>query len=147
MGARRSPVTAMTRIGGGAHDASLRDHGARWRAGADEAVLDTRVCDCCQTSAAMTAEGPVVVYRDRSEGELRDISIARLRNGEWSEPRTVFRDGWEISGCPVNGPVDRRRSGRRLAVAWFTAANDMSRVKLAFSDDAGGELCRTCRGR
>src|SRR5262249_54220648 len=30
---------------------------------ADEAALDTRVCECCQTSAAMPAEGPVVVYR------------------------------------------------------------------------------------
>jgi hypothetical protein len=112
---------------------------ARDGALADEAVLDARVCDCCQTSAAMTADGPVVVYRDRSKGELRDISIARLRNGKWSEPRTVFRDGWEISGCPVNGP-SIAASGRRLAVAWFTAAHDVLRVKLAFSDDAGASF-------
>jgi len=42
--------------------------------------LDTRVCECCQTSVAMTAEGPVVVYGDCSEAEkeIRDISIVRL---------------------------------------------------------------------
>ena len=104
-----------------------------------EALLDARVCDCCQTSAAVTAEGPVVVYRDRSASEQRDISIVRLREGRWSEPRAVFDDGWQIQGCPVNGP-SVAADGRRLAVAWFTAANDVPRVKLAFSQDAGGSF-------
>jgi hypothetical protein len=103
---------------------------------ADEAALDARVCECCQTSAAMTAEGPVVVYRDRSEREVRDISIVRLRGGKWSAPRTVFADNWQINGCPVNGPAVAAR-GRRLAVAWYTAAGGTPRVKLAFSADAG----------
>jgi len=104
----------------------------------DEAALDARVCECCQTSAAMTADGPVVVYRDRSdhEKEIRDISIVRLKAGKWSAPRPVFEDGWQLNGCPVNGPAIAA-SGRRAAVAWFTGANNAPRVKLAFSDDAG----------
>jgi hypothetical protein len=104
----------------------------------DDAALDTRVCECCQTSAAMTADGPVVVYRDRSEAEkeIRDISIVRLKGDKWTAPRPVFQDGWELNGCPVNGPAVAA-AGRRVAVAWFTGANQTSRVKLAFSDDAG----------
>jgi hypothetical protein len=104
----------------------------------DEAALDTRVCECCQTSAAMTADGPVVVYRDRSEAEkeFRDISIVRLKGGKWSAPRPVFQDGWQLNGCPVNGPAVAA-AGRRVAVAWFTGADKTSRVKLAFSDNAG----------
>lgn len=104
----------------------------------DEAVLDARVCECCQTSAAMAADGPVVVYRDRSETEkeIRDISIVRLQNGKWSTPRPVFADNWQLNGCPVNGPSVAAK-GRRVAVAWFTGANNASRVKLAFSNDAG----------
>ncbi|MFN0088236.1 MAG: sialidase family protein [Blastocatellia bacterium] len=104
----------------------------------DEAALDGRVCECCQTSAAMTADGPVVVYRDRSEHEkeIRDISVVRLNAGKWSAPRPVFQDGWQLDGCPVNGPVVAADK-RRVAVAWFTAASGVSRVKLAFSDDAG----------
>ncbi len=104
----------------------------------DDAALDTRVCECCQTSAAMTADGAVVVYRDRSEGEkeIRDISIVRLRKDKWSAPRPVFQDGWELNGCPVNGPVIAA-AGRRVAVAWFTGADKTSRVKLAFSNDEG----------
>ncbi len=103
---------------------------------AQEALLDAKVCECCQTSAAMTALGPVVVYRDRSEQEMRDISIVRLRNGKWSEPKTVFADGWQINGCPVNGPAVAALD-KRVAVAWFTGANNKSQVKLAFSNDAG----------
>ncbi len=102
----------------------------------DESVLDTRVCECCQTSAVMTDDGPVVVYRDRSEQEIRDISIVRLREGKWSQPVSVFKDGWQINGCPVNGP-SVSASGRRVAVAWYTGVNNKPRVKIAFSSDAG----------
>ena len=102
----------------------------------DEAVLDARVCECCQTSAALTEAGPVVVYRDRSDNEMRDISIVRLVNGQWSQPRTVAPDNWQINGCPVNGP-SVAAAGKRVAVAWFTAVNNQPRVKLAFSNDGG----------
>jgi hypothetical protein len=101
-----------------------------------EALLDAKVCECCQTSAAMTARGAVVVYRDRSDQEMRDISIVRLRDGKWSAPKTVFADNWQINGCPVNGPAVAA-SGKRVAVAWFTGANNKSQVKLVFSNDEG----------
>lgn len=105
---------------------------------ADEAVLDGRVCECCQTAMAMTADGPVVAYRDRSEdrSEIRDISITRLRNGRWTTPRSVAADNWELTGCPVNGPAIAAR-GRQVAVAWYTAAGNRPRVRLAFSNDSG----------
>lgn len=45
-------------------------------------------------------------------------------------------DDWEIHGCPVNGP-SVSADGRRVAVAWFTAAKDVPRVKIIFSSDAG----------
>lgn len=102
----------------------------------DEAQLDDRVCECCQTSAALTGEGPVVVYRDRSDREVRDIYVVRRQGDGWSAPRSVFADNWEIKGCPVNGP-SVAADGRRVAVAWFTGAGDAPRVKVAFSEDAG----------
>jgi hypothetical protein len=105
----------------------------------DEALLDARVCECCQTSAAMTEAGPVVVYRDRADNEMRDISIVRLLNGQWSQPRTVGADNWQINGCPVNGP-SVAAAGKRVAVAWFTAVKNQPRVKLAFSNDAGANF-------
>lgn len=102
----------------------------------EEAQLDERVCECCQTSAALTDEGPIAVYRDRSQSEVRDIYFARQINGGWGSPQPVHVDNWEISGCPVNGP-SVAADGRRVVVAWFTAAADTPHVKVAFSHDAG----------
>jgi len=102
----------------------------------DEAVLDERICECCQTSAAWTAEGPLIVYRDRSESEVRDNYFVRQQGAGWSAPRSVGVDNWEINGCPVNGP-SVAADGRRVAVAWFTGEGDDPRVNVAFSTDAG----------
>ncbi|MBT8181662.1 MAG: hypothetical protein KJO53_08745, partial [Eudoraea sp.] len=102
----------------------------------NDTVLDSRTCDCCQTSAAITTNGPVVIYRDRSEEEIRDISIVRNVAGKWTAPKTIYPDNWLIKGCPVNGP--RATSlGNNLAVAWFTAAKDRPKVNLVFSNDGG----------
>jgi hypothetical protein len=104
-----------------------------------ETRLDARVCDCCQTAAAISSFGPVVVYRDRSETEIRDIYVTRLKDGGWTEGVAVHEDGWEINGCPVNGPAVAA-IGKRVAVAWFTGAGDVAHVKLAFSDDGGSRF-------
>jgi hypothetical protein len=114
----------------------------------DEAVLDERICECCQTSAAVTSEGPVAVYRDRSEQEVRDTYFVRRPAGGWSAPRVVVADNWQVRGCPVNGP-SVAADGRRVAVAWFTGEGDSPRVNVAFSDDAGatfGEAVRVDDG-
>jgi hypothetical protein len=103
---------------------------------ANETQLDGRACDCCQTTAAVTSNGPIVAYRDRSANEIRDIYVTRRLGSAWSEPKAVFADNWEINACPVNGPsVDA--AGRRVALAWYTGARDVPRVKVAFSSDAG----------
>ncbi len=101
--------------------------------------LDNRVCDCCQTTATITANGPLVIYRDRSESEIRDISIVRLINGQWTEPKTIFSDNWKIAGCPVNGPrVDA--NGNNLAVARFSSPDQKGQVSVIFSQDGGASF-------
>lgn len=109
-----------------------------------ELILDTRICDCCQTSAAITTAGPVVVYRDRSEEEVRDIGIVRRVNGSWTTPAKVHDDNWQIAACPVNGPSIAAR-GDTVVVAWFTGAQDTARVRLAFSTDAGASFSAPVR--
>jgi hypothetical protein len=110
----------------------------------NEALLDERVCECCQTSAAMSASGPVIVYRDRSDGEVRDIAIIRRVDGQWQDPHLVYPDGWKIAGCPVNGP-SVAASGKHVAVAWFSAANDKARVQVAMSHDCGATFADPVR--
>lgn len=102
----------------------------------DEAMLDERICECCQTSAAVTSEGAIIAYRDRSEREVRDIYVVRQEKGKWSAPQPVHTDGWEIMACPVNGP-SVAADGQRVAVAWYTEASDNPRVQVAFSSDGG----------
>lgn len=104
--------------------------------GGDVAV-DLQTCSCCQTSLAASGEGTILAaYRDRTDEEIRDISVARLTVDGWQRPVTVHHDGWELAGCPVNGPAISA-GGDDAAVAWFTGANDLAAVKVAFSDDAG----------
>ncbi|HET6603731.1 MAG TPA: sialidase family protein [Xanthomonadaceae bacterium] len=101
-----------------------------------EWALDDRVCDCCQTAAGRTPGGAVVVFRDRSQGEVRDIAHTRLAGGQWSAPAPVHADGWTMPACPVNGPALDAR-GEQVHVAWYTAADDAPAVRLARSDDGG----------
>ncbi|MDG1985189.1 MAG: EamA family transporter [Planctomycetota bacterium] len=110
-----------------------------------EVLLDRRVCDCCPTDAVALPDGSaVVVYRDRSEDETRDIwTVRRAADGEWSEPRPVYQDGWRTEACPVNGPAIAT-DGSMVAVAWYTEAGVAGepRVLVAFSRDAGATYSR-----
>ncbi len=102
-------------------------------------VLDERVCECCQTDAALTDAGPIVVYRDRDSEEIRDIAVVRHTGAGWSQPATLHADRWQIHGCPVNGPAVAAED-QRVVVAWFTAAEATPRVRVAFSRDAGASF-------
>lgn len=102
-------------------------------------ILDASTCECCQTGAAVTSGGPVIVYRGRGQDEVRDIRIVRRARAGWSAPESVHDDGWVVPGCPVNGPaISALGPGSpEFAVAWFTGAQDHPRVLLSFSTDAG----------
>jgi len=100
--------------------------------------LDSRICDCCNTGAAQTDRGLVVVYRDRSEGEneTRDIYRKVWIDDNWTAATPVYNDNWKINGCPVNGPsIDAMAN--TAVTAWFTAANDTPQVNAVFSSDGG----------
>jgi hypothetical protein len=103
---------------------------------ANETLVDELICDCCQTDVAITDRGAIAVYRNRTIGETRDIYAARYQDGEWLPGRAVADDSWTIEGCPVNGPAIEAE-GDHVAVAWFTAADDEARVRVARSNDSG----------
>ncbi len=102
----------------------------------NEVELDKKTCDCCQTSATITNNGPIVVYRDRSDDEIRDIYIIRKIDSSWSKPKAIHNDNWKITGCPVNGPKAVAIDDF-LAVAWYTEANEIPKVQVIFSKDGG----------
>lgn len=100
------------------------------------AVVDERTCECCATSTVRVGGEALLAYRNRSAGEIRDIQVARYDGEAWSEPTLLHADGWDIEGCPVNGPALASENGRVVAT-WFTAAGGVPRVRGAFSTDGG----------
>ena len=47
----------------------------------NETVIAPRVCECCSTAAALTSEGVIVAFRNRSAKEVRDIYVSRFADG------------------------------------------------------------------
>ena len=98
-------------------------------------VLDGHVCSCCQPTLKTTERGWLVAYRDRSPGEVRDITAIPGKHSV-VHGQTTLNDGWVIKGCPLNGPALSVQDSR-AALAWFTAAGDQPQVRLAVSQDGG----------
>jgi hypothetical protein len=121
--------------GAGAMALRFGSFGRDWKQ-TGESVVAARVCDCCPTAAAVSSEGVIAAFRHRDPGEIRDIHVARLEQGKWTEPVAVHDDGWRIAACPVNGPALSAR-GKEVAVAWFTMKNEQPQAYAAFSKDAG----------
>ena len=97
-------------------------------------TLDGLTCDCCQTTAVTTRKGWTVFYRDRTEAEIRDIS--RVSKGRWwvNAAERLHDDGWEIAGCPVNGP-QAHSEGKKVWVTWPTFAHDEGKIEVMTSAD------------
>jgi len=102
----------------------------------DEALLDGRTCECCQTALARTTSGLVAAYRDRSSQEIRDIVVARRVGSAWQGPSPAASDNWHFLGCPVNGPA-LAAVRDTVVLTWFTAPDGQARVSAAFSTDGG----------
>ncbi|HET9218717.1 MAG TPA: exo-alpha-sialidase [Terriglobia bacterium] len=101
-----------------------------------ESEIDDRVCECCQPSSVAVPGGFLTVYRDRSKEEIRDIVITRFDGKEWSTPKTVFDDRWQIASCPIQGPaISAARD--HVAVAWYTGVGNVPKVQVALSADGG----------
>jgi hypothetical protein len=98
--------------------------------------VDADVCSCCQTAMAETPTGLLIAYRDHLPGEIRDISIIRIRHGKASPAEPLHRDGWQINGCPTEGPT-LATMGTGASLAWMTRANNVPRLQVAWSQDGG----------
>ena len=105
----------------------------------EEQEIDGLICDCCQTDVAVTTDGPVAVYRDRTVDEIRDIYVARHADGRWQAGEALHDDNWQIAGCPVNGPAIAARDAH-VAAAWFSVPDQGPAVRLRFSQDSGASF-------
>lgn len=106
-----------------------------------ESVLDTRTCECCPIDAVALGSRVAVVYRDRSGTDIRDIALVRHDGRRWLPPTIIAQDSWKVGGCPVNGPAIAA-DGERLAVAWFTAANNEPSIRFAWGGFDGAKFSK-----
>ncbi len=101
-----------------------------------EEQLDGDVCGCCPTTIVRTAKGLLIAYRGHTPEDIRDISVIRFENGHWSKPLLLNADKWKLNACPTNAAAVAAK-GDRVAISWYTAAQNMPRVQIAFSSDGG----------
>ena len=110
-----------------------------------DVLVDASVCDCCQTTLTRFPDGSALLaYRGRTGDETRDIRVARFQDDQWERGRLLNPDGWQIAGCPVNGP-QLASVGGRAGIAWFTAAHGEPRVLASVSPDAGARFLQPIR--
>jgi hypothetical protein len=109
-----------------------------------EEILDPDVCTCCPTSIVKTSKGLLVAYRDHSAQDIRDIAVIRFENGRWLPSKILNPDKWEINACPVNGAAAAAKDNR-VAIGWYTEAQDMPRTQLVFSSDGGATFSKPIR--
>jgi hypothetical protein len=109
-----------------------------------EESLDPDVCTCCPTSIVKTSRGLLVAYRDHTPQDIRDIAVIRFENGRWLPSKILNPDKWEINACPVNG-ASAVAKDNRVAIAWYTEAQDSPRTQLVFSGDGGATFGKPIR--
>ena len=103
----------------------------------EELAIDEQSCSCCQTDMARWGDQSMIVYRDRTDEEIRDIAVAQRSSTRWGLPKRIHDDGWKIEGCPVNGPAIAVGNGRGM-VFWPTFVDDQMTLRyvVAESPDA-----------
>jgi len=98
-----------------------------------EYQVDEQTCSCCQTDMVRWGELPALVYRDRTDREIRDIAISAYSTTGWTSPVRVHDDQWEIEGCPVNGPAIAV-NGRFGMVFWPTVVDEKITLRYVLTD-------------
>ena len=109
----------------------------------DEVTVATDVCFCCKTAVAIAPDGTTyVAWRHIYPTNLRDIAVARSTDGgkTFSAPVRVSEDGWQIAGCPDDGPAVAVDDAGVLHVVWprmVSGPNPAKGVFYSYSMDGG----------
>jgi hypothetical protein len=91
-----------------------------------EVRIANGVCYCCKTALAAGAGGKVfAAWRHVYPGNLRDIAFSVSSDGgrTFAPPARVSEDGWEIDGCPDDGPAMAVDARGTVHLVWPTVIN------------------------
>ena len=92
------------------------------------------VCYCCKTAIAAAPNGDLMLaWRHVYSGGYRDIAFSMSRDSgrTFSTPVRISSDGWQIAGCPEDGPALAIDADRRAHVVWPTLVRENGREVMA----------------
>jgi hypothetical protein len=100
-----------------------------------ERVIDPVVCDCCNISLLLDANGALNVYYRDNNDDIRDIArMTSTDNAEtFSKPQILHDDQWKINGCPHSGPSSVTM-GKSALITWFSGAETEPGIRLVTNE-------------
>ncbi len=100
-----------------------------------ERIIDSVVCDCCNISMLVDANGALNVYYRDNNDDVRDMArMTSTDNGlTFSKPQIMFTDNWKIAGCPHSGAFSTNY-GTGTLVTWFSGSETDKGVRLVTQD-------------
>jgi hypothetical protein len=98
------------------------------------------VCECCKTAMAVGRDGSVyAAWRHIYEDNYRDIAFAVSRDGaRFGEAVRVNEDGWQINGCPDDGPSMVVDGSNRVHLIWPTLVHEKTDMGIFHASTADG---------
>jgi hypothetical protein len=88
-----------------------------------ERAITRGVCYCCKTAAVAGPGGRIyAAWRHVYPGNIRDIAFTRSEDGgrTFAAPARLSDDGWQIAGCPDDGPAMAIDGDGAVHVVWPT---------------------------
>ena len=97
----------------------------------DEKLIDPVVCDCCNISMLLNANGALNIYYRDNNNDIRDIAkITSTDNAQtFTKPQILYNDNWQINGCPHNGATESQ-FGKSSLTAWFSGTTNEPGIRL-----------------
>jgi hypothetical protein len=98
------------------------------------------VCECCKTAMAVGGDGSVyAAWRHIYEDNYRDIAFAVSRDGAvFGDAVRVNEDGWQINGCPDDGPAMVVDGSNRAHLIWPTVVHEKTDMGIFYASTADG---------
>jgi hypothetical protein len=76
------------------------------------------ICECCHPSAAIDADGQILVMWRNWLAGARDMYLTKSRDGAiFTKPEKLGIESWQLNACPMDGG-GMVVSGKRIITAW-----------------------------